>query len=249
VTFDLKEIKRDLKSSFSISLNLGHTLYQWSQTRGKSKICLKKYKAWPIFLVFLIRPARPCFESHAAGKSLWVSDPCCWFHQRFTSSFCGCRSQKHKKRWWLDCLLALLGPAHVKAACIYVGLIDPWFIPYLSGMLVGTSGSRRPEVQVLLSQIWIYFRSNQIVGMLSSFSSHHRWPGRLRGLRRRHLGRRVRWYGLWGRWQRGPSDRGNVCLKKFRQKGLNFVRHICLSMFSYSSQTYISGFNENNDID
>ncbi len=35
------------------------------------------------------------------------------FHQRFTSSFCACRSRKRKK---FDCLFALLGSAPIKAA-------------------------------------------------------------------------------------------------------------------------------------
>ena len=39
------------------------------------------------------------------------------FHHHFTQSFNGCRSQKHKKDSQIKQLFALLGFAHVKAAC------------------------------------------------------------------------------------------------------------------------------------
>ncbi len=28
------------------------------------------------FLIFIMRPARPCFQAHTAHKTLWVWDPC-----------------------------------------------------------------------------------------------------------------------------------------------------------------------------
>ncbi len=44
--------------------------------------------------------------------------------QHFTRSFYKCRSQMHKRHWWIDCLFALLGSLCIKAVNKHVGDID-----------------------------------------------------------------------------------------------------------------------------
>jgi len=76
----------------------------------------KRLTTWLSFCAFRIWVCKSC------SQNADEIDPRCQFHQYFTSSFCECSAEKHKKDWHLDCMY-----------CAFVKALDKMLLKLIPG--------------------------------------------------------------------------------------------------------------------